>query len=250
MIKIKSEEEIKIIAEGGKILARIMKELETKVTSGITTSELNSIAEDLIFKSNARPAFKGYNGFPASLCTSVNEEVVHVIPSQRILKDEDIISLDLGVLYKGFFTDMAVTVAVNEEKINPETLRLMKVTKKSLKLGIKKSKISNTFGDIGNTIQRNIENRGFFVIKGLCGHGIGKEVHEDPQIPNYGKRKTGEKNKKGMVFCIEPMASLRTNRIKKSQDKYGYQTLDNSLSCHYEHTIAITEKGPRVLTSI
>lgn len=257
MITIKSEKEIQIMREGGKILAQIMKELEKIVKPGITTKNLNKVAEDLVFKYGVKPSFKNYQGFPACLCTSINEELVHCIPSDRKLKEGDIISLDLGILYPapkrgagaGFHTDMAVTLAVGK-KINPEVLRLIKVTKKALKRGIKKIQVGSTFGDIGNTIQRYVEGQGFNVVQELCGHGIGKEIHEDPKIPNYGKRKKGSKIKEGMVFCIEPMVTVGDWKLKKAKDSYGYQTEDNSLCAHFEHTIAVTKSGVKILTVI
>jgi len=247
-IPIKTPKEISLMREGGRILAKIMKELEKEVRPGITTKELENKAEELILKYGATPSFKGYQNYPATLCTSINEEIVHVVPSERILKEGDIISLDLGIFYKGFHTDMALTLPVGE--VDPEVRRLIRVTKKALKRGIKKAKPGNTFGDIGNTIQRYIESQGFNVIRDLAGHGIGKELHEEPQILNYGKRKKGAKIKEGMVFCIEPMVSMGDWRIKKTKDGFGYKTADNSLSCHFEHTIAITKEGPQILTKI
>jgi len=245
-ISIKTPGEISLMREGGRILAKIMKELEKEVRPGITTRELEIKAEKLILKHGATPSFKGYQNYPATLCTSINEEIVHVVPSERILKEGDIISLDLGIFYKGFHTDMALTLPVGE--VDPEARRLIRVTKKALKRGIKKSRPGNTFGDIGNTIQRYVESQGFNVIRDLAGHGIGKELHEEPQILNYGKRKKGAKIKEGMVFCIEPMVSMGDWRIKKTRDGFGYQTADNSLSCHFEHTIAVTKEGPEILT--
>ncbi len=248
MIKIKTPEEIKIMREGGKILAGIMKELEKMVKPGITTKELDRAAEALILKSKGKPSFKKYQGFPAALCVSVNEEIVHVAPSERKLKQGDIISLDLGILFKGFHTDIAVTIPVGEVK--PEIQRLIRVTKKALKRGIKKVRPGNTFGDIGNTIQRYVESQGFSVIKDLCGHGIGKEIHEDPQILNYGKRRTGSEIREGMVFCLEPMVAMGDWKIKKSKDGYGFQTADECLSAHFEHTIAVFKNGCQILTSM
>jgi methionyl aminopeptidase len=248
MITIKTPEEIKIMAEGGKILAGIMKELEKKVRPGITTKELDRVAETLILKSGGKPSFKGYQGFPAVLCTSINEEIVHVAPSQRKLKEGDIISLDLGMQYRDFHTDMAVTLPVG--KISPETQRLIRITKKALKRGIKKARIGNTFGDIGNTIQRYVEGQGFNVVRDLCGHGIGKEIHEEPQVLNYGKRRTGPEIKEGMVFCLEPMVTVGDWKLKKSKDGYGFETEDGSLSCHFEHTLVVTKDGAKVLTMI
>ena len=248
MIPIKSPEEIKKIAEGGKILAKIMKELIKRIKTGITTLELNRVAETLIFKSGGKPSFKGHEGFPATLCTSINEEIVHAVPSNRVLKEGDIISLDLGVFYNGFHTDMAITIPIG--KVAPEILRLIRVTKKALKRGIKKARPGNTFGDIGNTVQRYVESLGFNVVRELCGHGIGKELHEEPKILNYGKRHSGPEIKEGMIFCIEPMVTVGDWKIKKSKDGFGYETQDGSLSAHFEHTIAVTKSGTKILTVI
>ncbi len=246
MIPIKTKSEIKIIRESGEILAEITEKLKKKVKPGITTEQLNRAAETLIFKFKGKPSFKGYEGFPSTLCTSINEQVVHVPPSGRILKKGDILSLDIGMFYKGFHTDMAVTVPVAE--VSSEVRRLIRVTKKALKRGIKKSRQGNTFGDIGNTIQRYVEGRGFGVVKELCGHGIGKELHQEPKIPNFGKRKEGEKIREGMVFCLEPMVTVGDWRLKRTEDGFGYKTADGSLSCHSEHTVAVTKSGPQVLT--
>lgn len=278
MITIKTPEEIEIMREGGKILALIMKEIEKNVKAGIKTKELEILAEKLILKCGGRCSFKGYHDkedtslpYPACLCTSVNETIVHEVPSEKILREGDIISLDLGVFFsiekflgkkiktldlekkfpnlkKGFHLDMAVTVGIG--KISFEAQRLIRVTKKALKLGIKKAFVGNTFGDIGNTIQRYVESQGFNVVRELCGHGIGKELHEEPKILNYGKRKSGEKIKEGIVFCLEPMVTMGSWRIKRTSSGFGYQTQDNSLSCHFEHTIAVTKKGPKILTEI
>jgi len=246
MIKIKSEKEIGIMRQGSRILARIMEELKNKVQVGITTKELNRAAEALVFKSGAKPAFKGYDGFPATLCTSVNYVIVHQIPSDYKLKDGDIISLDMGLIYKGFFSDMAITVPVGE--IDIKTKKLINITKNSLIKGIKTIKPGRHIGDIGLNIQKYIEQSGFNVVRDLCGHGIGKDLHEDPQILNYGNKGEGDQIKKGMVFCIEPMASIGDSRIKKFQDGSGWQTKDNSLSAHFEHTVAVTADGYKILT--
>ena len=249
MISIKTPEEIKIIAEGGKILAKIMKELEKQVRPGITTKELDRLAESLILKSGGRCSFKGHEGFPACLCASVNEEIVHAVPSNsRTLKEGDIISLDLGILFNGFHTDMAITLPVG--KVTPEVLRLIRVTKKALKRGIKKIRPGNKIGDIGNAIQRYVESQGFNVVRELCGHGIGKELHEEPQILNYGKRKTGPEIKEGMVLCLEPMITVGDWRIKKTGDGHGFQTADGSLSCHFEQTVVATKNGAKILTVV
>jgi len=256
VITIKSKEEIEIMREGGKILAKIMKELEKAVRPGITTKELDRLAEGLVLNYGGKCSFKGYRGssgepaepFPACLCTSINEEIVHAAPSNRALKEGDIISLDLGIQVKGFHTDMAVTLPVG--KVSHEAQRLIRVTKKALKRGIKKVRPGNTVGDIGNTIQRYVESQGFNVVRDLCGHGIGRELHEDPQILNYGKRHKGEELKEGMVICLEPMVTVGDFKIKKSQDGLGYQTQDDSLSAHSEHTVAVTKDGCRVLTNL
>jgi len=248
MALIKTPEEIKIMAEGGKILAKIMKELEKKVKPGITTEELDRLAESLILKSGGKCSFKDYEDYPACLCTSINEEIVHSVPSARQLKDGDILSLDLGIFYQGFHTDMAITLPVG--KIYPEIQRLIRITKKALKRGIKKTRPGNTIGDVGNTIQRYVEGQGFNVVRELCGHGIGKEIHEDPKIVNYGKRHSGLEIKEGMVLCLEPMVTVGDWKLKKSADGFGYQTQDGLLSCHFEHTMVVTKNGAKILTMI
>lgn len=246
MITIKTKEEIEKIARGGKILSKTIKELEKMVKPGITTLELDRAAEALILSAGAKPAFKGYEGFPYTMCASVNEIIVHGFPSGYKLKEGDLLTLDLGVLYEGYNTDMAVTVPVG--KVSFEAKRLVNVAKKSLRLGIKKAKIGNTIGDIGNTIQRFVEDQGFGVVRDLCGHGIGKDLHEDPKVLNYGKRGSGEPIVEGMVICIEPMITMGDYNLAKADDGYGYATKDRSLSAHFEHTIAITKSGPKILT--
>jgi methionyl aminopeptidase len=266
MISIKTPEEIKIMAEGGKILAKIMKKLEKKVKPGITTKELDRFVESLIScppkfllptealakvgaaEDKIKCSFKGYENFPACLCTSINEEIVHSTPSIRRLREGDIISLDLGIFWKGFHTDMAITLPVG--KIDPETQGLIQVTKKALKIGIKKVRPGNTLGDISNAIQEYVESQGFNVVRELCGHGIGRELHEDPQILNYGRKGKGPELREGMVLALEPMVTVGDWRIKKSVDGFGWETADGSLSCHFEHTTAITKKGPKILTKI
>lgn len=245
-IIIKTQKEIDIMTEGGKILARIMEELKREVFPGIRTKDLEKKARELIKKYKVEPAFLGYDGYPAVLCASVNDVIVHGVPSNYQLKEGDVLSLDLGIKYKGYYADMAITVPVG--KVSPEVLRLIKVTKKALKRAIKKTRPGNTIGDIGNTIQRYVEKRGFSVIKELCGHGIGKDLHEEPQILNYGKRRSGPKLIPGMVFCIEPMVSMGSERIKKAEDGFGYKTADNSLSAHFEHMVMVTKEGRKVLT--
>ena len=236
------------MAEGGKILATVLKQIEKMVKPGITTLELDRAAEALILKHGAKPAFKGYENFPYSLCTSVNDVIVHGFPSNYRLKEGDIVGLDLGVFHKGYNTDMAVSVAVGS--ISFEAKRLLMVTKKALKLGIKKARAGVTTGDIGNIIQRYLEDQGYGVMRNLCGHGIGKNIHEDPKIPNYGQRHKGTELKEGMVICIEPMVTMGDYRLKKASDGYGFATRDGSLSAHFEHTLAITKDGCKILTQV
>jgi len=246
MIYIKTEKEIKIMAEAGKILAGVMRELKKEVKIGVTTQALNKLAEELILKAGTKPAFLNYNGFPAVMCTSINEVIVHQVPSNYALKNHDILSLDLGLIYQGYFSDMAITVPVGE--VSRETQFLIRAVKKSLNIGIKKARPGNTLGDIGNTIQRYLEKRGLNVVKELCGHGIGKDLHEDPEVLNYGKRRRGEVLKQGMVLCLEPMAAIGKAKIRQADDGFGFKTIDNSLSAHFEHMIAITKNGAKVLT--
>jgi len=246
MIKIKTPEEIKIMARGGKILAKIMKELEKKVKPGITTKELDKVAEDLVLKSGGTCSFLRYEGYPSCLCVSVNEEIVHAVPSERALKEGDIVSLDLGFQWQGFHTDMAVTLPVG--KIKPEIKKLIEVTKKSLTIGIKEIKPGKHLGDIGFAIQEYVKSNGFNIVRDLCGHGIGREIHEEPEILNYGRKGTGLELKEGMVLCFEPMVVAGDWRIKKGQDGFSYESYDGSLSAHFEHTIVVTKTGSQILT--
>ena len=234
------------MSEGGKILAQIMEELRKRVSPGIATKELEGLAQSLIFKYKGKPSFKGYEGYPSALCVSINEEIVHALPSERVLKEGDIVSLDLGVFYKGFHSDMAITIPLGE--VESETKRLVRATRKALKRGIKKARVGNTFGDISNTIQRYAEDQGFNVVRDLCGHGIGRKLHEEPQILNYGKRRTGPEIKEGMCFCLEPMLTMKGYEIERLKDGFGIKTKDGSLSAHFEHTLAMTKQGCQILT--
>jgi methionyl aminopeptidase len=249
MISIKTPQEIAIMREGGHMLSVILAEVSAEVKPGISTGELDKIAEDKIVKAGAKPAFKNYQGFPGTMCASVNEEVVHAVPSQaKKLREGDIVTLDLGLIHKGFYLDMARTVAVGE--ISEDAARLVRVTKKALKLGIKKVRPGVTVGDVGNTIQRLVEGQGYGIVRELCGHGIGKELHEEPQIPNYGVRHAGAKLKEGMVICIEPMVTMGKDAVKRSKDGQTFVTRDNSLAAHFEDTILITPAGSEVLTNL
>ena len=252
MVKIKTPQEIKIMKQGGRILATVMRELQKMAVPGITTNDLDRAAEALVLKLGGQCSFKGYrsegkgNPYPACICVSVNDEVVHMPPSDRVLKQGDVLAIDMGVLYQGFHTDMAITAPVG--KVSPEASRLIRATKKALKRGIKKVRPGNTLGDIGNTIQRYVESQGFGVVRDLCGHGIGRDIHEDPKIVNYGKRGEGLALAEGMVICLEPMVAAGDFKLKKSADGFGYLTADGSLSAHFEATVAITKRGAEVLT--
>lgn len=248
MIRIYNEKEIEILRRGGRILAEIMEELKKEVRPGVTTEYLNKVAKDLVFSANAEPSFEGYDGFPATLCTSINEEIVHAVPKERKLKEGDILSLDLGIKFEEYCTDMAITMPVG--KISKEAKKLIKVTKEALKIGIKQIKPGNHLEDIGYVIQKHVEKNGFNVVRELVGHGVGKKVHEEPKIPNYGEGGTGPGLVEGMVLALEPMVTVGDWHIKKTKDGFGYKTADNSLSCHFEHTIAITKKDPEILTNM
>lgn len=233
--------------EGGRMLAHIMEELISRVQPGVSTVQLDQFAEQKIRQAGAKPAFLNYEGFPATLCTSVNEEVVHAIPRKnKILKQGDIITLDLGLIHKGYYADMARTVAVGE--IACQTARLVAVTKKALELGISKVRPGVFLGDIGSAIQHVVEQEGFGVVRELCGHGIGKELHEEPQVLNYGEKGTGPRLLEGMVMCIEPMVTMGHWDVKLAKDGQTYVTADDSLSAHFEDTIVVTSSGADILT--
>jgi len=251
MIKLKSEEEIKILQEGGKILNQIMKELVKKVKPGVLTKELDWLAENLIKKAGGHSAFKNYipdyasRPFPATLCTSVNSVIVHGIPDNRPLQEGDIVSLDLGMEYKGLFTDMAVTVGVG--RISAKAKKLMKVTKKALDLAIKSSQPGASLGDIGFAIQSYVRSRGFHEVRILTGHGVGYQPHEEPDILNYGQPHRGLKLHEGLVIAIEPIVSEGSGEAVE-QLNGSFVTKEGCLSAHFEQTIAITAKGPLIIT--
>ena len=236
------------MVQGGRILGATLETLRLAVRPGVSTGELDQIAEDFIrAHDGAVPAFKGLYGFPGSICSSVNQEIVHGIPSRkRVLKEGDIVSLDVGVGYKGYFTDHALTVAVGQ--ITPDARRLLEVTQQSLEAGISAARVGNHIGDIGAAVQAVVEGAGFSVVRDLVGHGIGVAFHEEPQVPNYGKPKRREKLVPGLTLAIEPMVNIGGPATKTLGDRWTIVTLDGSLSAHFEHTVAITENGPRVLT--
>ena len=246
MIVLKSEDEIKKMAESCRIVAEVLEGIKKNITLGVSTKEIDEFAESFIITRGAQPAFKGYRGYPASVCTSINEQVVHGIPSSRKLKDGDIISLDIGVLYKGFYGDAAVTLPVGS--VSNQARKLISVTEKALEAGMERAVAGNRLSDISSAVQGCVEAEGFSIVRSFVGHGIGRELHEEPQIPNFGKRGSGVVLKEGMVICIEPMVTMGDYNLKKSSDGYGYASRDNSLTAHFEHTIAITKKGPQILT--
>lgn len=250
MIHIKTDEEIKIMKEGGRILSEILGKLSNEVKAGITTWSLEEKARQLIKEAEAEPAFLGFNGYPAFLCVSINEEIVHCLPSERKIMPGDLVSLDFGIKYKGLNVDSAVTVLVqaeNDPGINLKK-RLIKITKECLDKGIEAARIGNTIGDISSAIQKYAEKNGFSVIRDLVGHGIGRELHEDPEVPNFGKKGQGPKLLEGMVIAIEPMLSTGSHEVKEDKKTLAWKTKDGSLSAHFEHTVAVTKAGPLILT--
>jgi len=248
MIILKSRPEIEKMRKSNAIVAAILEELSRKIRPGVKTIELDRLSEELALKKGARPAFKGYRGYPYSLCTSVNSEVVHGMPSERELKEGDIVSLDFGILNDGYYGDAAVTVPVGE--ITPGARKLLKITEEALYRGIAAVKAGNRIGDISSAIQGHVEAAGYSVVRDLVGHGIGKSLHEDPQVPNYGSGGRGIELKPGMVFAIEPMVNEGTYRVEILRDGWTVVTADGKLSAHFEHSVAITENGPVILSRI
>jgi len=248
MIVLKSRPEIEKMRKSNAIVATILEELRKKIRPGVKTIELDRISEELALKKGARPAFKGYRGYPYSLCTSVNSEVVHGMPSERELKEGDIVSLDFGILNDGYYGDAAVTVPVGE--ITPGARKLLKITEEALYRGIAAVKAGNRIGDISSAIQGHVEAAGYSVVRDLVGHGIGKNLHEDPQVPNYGSGGRGIELKPGMVIAIEPMVNEGTYRVEILRDGWTVVTADGKLSAHFEHSVAITENGPVILSKI
>ncbi|HEX7538933.1 MAG TPA: type I methionyl aminopeptidase [Syntrophales bacterium] len=248
MIILKSLPEIEKMRKSNAIVAAILEELRKKIRPGVKTIELDRLSEDLALKKGARPAFKGYRGYPYSLCTSVNSEVVHGMPSERELKEGDIVSLDFGILNDGYYGDAAVTVPVGE--ITSGARKLLKITEEALYRGIAEVKAGNRIGDISAAIQGHVEAAGYSVVRDLVGHGIGKSLHEDPQVPNYGSGGRGIELKPGMVFAIEPMVNEGTYRVEILRDGWTVVTADGKLSAHFEHSVAITENGPVILSRI
>ena len=253
MIECKSEEVINLMAEGGTILAHIMHEVSTNARDGVSLEQLDRLANQLIFKAGAKPAFLGYRPegalkpYPATICASINDVIVHGIPTKYKLRPGDLLKLDFGLFYKGWCVDTATTVGI--PPITNEVAKLIKVTREALKKGIKAMQPGNHLGDIGYAIERHVKKYGFNVARGLTGHGIGRQLHENPAVLNVGRRGKGELLEPGVVLALEPMVTVGTDQIKQLKDD-SYVTADGKLSAHFEHTVAVTKDGPKVLTQL
>ena len=248
MIELKSAREIGLMRRGGHILAEVMDRLRTSVKSGMSTLEIDTDVEEFIRSHGAIPAFKGYRGFPATVCISINEEVVHGIPSaQRHVKEGDIVGLDLGCIVEGYYADCAFTLAVGE--VPPRVQELLDVTRESLERGITECRPGRRLSDVSHAIQSHVERHGFSVVRAFVGHGIGRALHEEPQVPNFGDPGRGPQLRAGMVLAIEPMVTMGSCEVRILDDGWTAVTQDGSLAAHFEHTIAVTEGGPEVLTS-
>ena len=246
MITLKSQREIKLLKIAGNIVCQTHQYLKPYVKEGITTKELDKLAEDFIRSKGATPSFKGYEGFPSTLCTSINSEVVHGFPSDRQLKNGDIISIDIGACYKGYHGDSAWTYTVGE--VDDKTKKLLEYTEESLYVGLAQVKPGNRIGDIGYAIEQYARKHNLGVVKELCGHGVGTSVHEDPEVPNYGIPNTGPKLREGMVIAVEPMLTAGRPDIFIHDNNWTIDTVDGSLSAHFEHTVAVTKDGYQILT--
>lgn len=247
MINLKTEEEIELLRENNILVSKTLAEVGKHIRAGVTTLELDRIAEEYIRSNGAVPGFLGYGGFPNTLCVSVNEEVVHGIPSNRVLKDGDIVSVDCGTIMKGFYGDTAYTFAVGD--VSPSVAKLLKITKEALLKGVEKAKAGNRVGDISAAIQQHAETNGYSVVRELVGHGLGRNMHESPEVPNYGVRGRGPLLKKGMVICIEPMVNMGTKGVVFEQDGWTVRTADRKPSAHFEFALAITDSTADVLST-
>ena len=246
MITIKSKREIELLKIAGNIVYQTHQYLKPLIKEGITTKELDKLAEDFIRSKDATPSFKGYEGFPSTLCTSINSEVVHGFPSDRKLKNGDIISIDIGACYKGYHGDSAWTYTVGE--VDEKTKQLLEDTEKSLFVGLEQVKPGNRIGDIGYAIEQYARKHNLGVVRELCGHGVGTSVHEDPEVPNYGIPNTGPRLKEGMVIAVEPMLTLGSPKVFLHDNDWTVDTQDGSLSAHFEHTVVVTKDGYQILT--
>lgn len=245
-ITAKTEEQVERMAAAGQVLARCHRMLRKSARPGVTTGQLDEIAEKFIRSQDAIPAFKGYRGFPGSICASPNSMVVHGIPGEYELKRGDLLSVDIGVIHEGWVADAAQTYGIGP--IGPPAQELLRVTRESLEVGIAEAKAQNTLGDISAAVQRRVEQSGLHVIKSLVGHGIGREMHEEPQIPNYGEPGTGPTLEEGMTLAIEPMVNIGTDEIRMGADHWAVYSADGSLAAHFEYTVAVGIDGPRILT--
>lgn len=248
MIMIKSQRELRYMRDAGRVVAGVLGELSRAIKPGVTTAELDRLAEDFILARGARPAFKGLYGFPASICTSVNEQVVHGIPGLRKLESGDIISIDVGAEINGYFGDGAATFPVG--KVSPEAKKLLAVTEEALYEGIRFARQGNRLSDISHAVQSYVEKHGFSVVREYVGHGIGRSMHEEPQVPNFGKPGRGPRLKAGMTLAIEPMVNAGTHEVRTLGDNWTVVTGDSKLSAHFEHTVAITDGEPEILTRL
>ncbi|BCR04064.1 methionine aminopeptidase [Desulfuromonas versatilis] len=248
MIIIKSREELRLMREAGVIVAEILQVLKERVVAGVTTLELDRLAEQECRKHKVRPAFKGYGGFPFTICASPNEKVVHGFADSEPLKAGDILSIDFGVIHKGFYGDSALTIAVGD--VGEEKLRLLRVTEKSLELAIEATVVGGRLSDISHAVQAYVEAEGFSVVREFVGHGIGRQLHESPQIPNFGPPRQGPVLKAGMTLAIEPMINAGVPGVRILSDGWTAVTLDGKPSAHFEHTVAVTENGPEILTRL
>ena len=246
MINIKSPREIEIMRRSGKITSKTLVRLMEAAKPGMTTRDLDRIAEESIRSMGGVPTFIGYNGYPSSICASVNDEVVHGMPGDRVLVEGDLLSLDIGTTLEGYVSDSAVTVAIGE--VSEAAKRLMRVTQECLMLGIAQMQAGNHLGDIGAAVQKHAESHGYGVVRALVGHGIGRKMHEDPQVPNYGTFGQGPVLRKGLVLAVEPMITEGTFEVETLDDGWTVVTDDGKLAAHFEHTIAITDSGPKILT--
>lgn len=247
MIILKTPDEIEVMAQASRVVAEALEIVKKEVRAGVTTDELDHIAEEAIRARGAIPAFKGYRSYPKTLCASVNEQVVHGIPSKRKLKGGDIIGLDLGAIVGGFYGDSAVTVPVGQ--IDEKIAKLVRVTEEALYLGIKQAVVGNRLTDISHAVQRHVEAAGYSVVTEFVGHGIGRQLHEEPQVPNYGKPGQGPRLQPGMVLAIEPMVNMGGSAVRVLEDRWTAVTADGSWSAHFEHTIAIQPAGPARILS-
>jgi methionyl aminopeptidase len=248
MVILKLPEEIEKARASNRIVAEVLSKLREKVRPGVRTRELDKFAEEIAEKRGAKPAFKGYQGYPYSLCVSINEVVVHGMPSDRLLVEGDIVGLDFGVYYQGFFGDATVTLPVG--KVTPKASMLMQVTEQSLYAGIAQAKNGNRLGDISAAVQATVEDAGYSVVRDFVGHGIGKNLHEEPQIPNFGNKGRGIELKSGMILAIEPMVNEGKYKVQVLSDGWTVVTKDGSLSAHFEHSVAITDNGPDILSNL